>query len=149
MALSECANESLSTLKKETLSELRTVISNAKNSIDDIRTEKNNVIDNIDIALASLTDRADAISTSIDEAKASTKIVPPTLAAGCPDLGKMNIAFETSILGKLEAQDNIIFEVNRLKAVRIAVVAEISQLDSTTDYLDDLDKVVVDVMATK
>lgn len=133
-----CALEALKLLPKEVLSSMSQLSSAARSSLVVLKAQKTALARSLDIQLIPLQAKKLVLDKVVGGLRESTKVVPTETLLKCPELGKVNIMLEQSIVGSVEGALNTVFEIDRMLSLKAEVNASISEIDSAIAYFDTL-----------
>lgn len=149
MSLSNIAIDVLATLTNDTLDGLSSSVDEAVTSLAAVKTEKRGIINNINISLSSLESKYASTVMDIDTLTEQVSVVSINMARQAPELGLVNASLKRSLFSKDELSADIAFEIGRLKSVKVAITAEIAQLDITNQYFSDLKTAINSAKASR
>lgn len=146
MAFPPSAEKALENLaangSKEVLLAIKGVVSTAVAALNVTKIEKQAIKLSIEISLLPLTAQQEILKAAINTVKSATTVVPADLVREAPELGQINTLVASSLGATIEAAENALFEITRLKASASGVASEISSIDSSLTFFTDLETAI-------
>lgn len=148
MALDADSEAQLALLPKSLLSIIKNIATISKTTLSATKVKKQAAVTSMDIALAPLSAKQAIYELAVKAAKESASVIPSDVAKGAPGLAQINTTVQSSLGSTTEAMENAIFEIKRLKAVKSAASAEISQIDARIQFFTDMEESISKILDT-
>lgn len=138
MSALQCAASVLATLPRPSLLTLKVGITSAKAAMETLKAAKVAMALGIDAQLIPMKLIRTSLETAITTVKNSIHLVPAAAVAKCDELGMLNVAIGDAAAGPIEYAEDMVFNIERLTAGKLSINLEITQLDSTLAFFDDV-----------
>ncbi len=133
-----CAKLVFAQVPPEALATIKEVCATAKKSLATLKLAKQAMSLNMDISLIPLQAKKQVLETVISTVRDKTHVIPGELVLQCPQVGAINTLLESSLIGAIEGVSNMIFDIDRLESLKLAVSADIAQIDVATDFFTEI-----------
>lgn len=138
----------LSNMDRVPLNAIKEVVNTIKTSLGVVRQGKEIMSSSLDVAMAPLLAKKVLLTNAIEKAKTSLNVLPPDLVAQNRQMGMLNTIVNDTINTTFDYAEHILFDLNHLAAEKTLVLADLSKIDSITDFLDGILTAIDQVLAT-
>ncbi len=141
-----CAKVVFAQVPPEALKAIKDVCAIAKQSLATLKIAKQAMSINMDVSLIPLQAKKQILEAVISTVRDKTHVIPGELVLQCPQVGAINTLLESSLIGAIEGVSNMIFDIDRLESLKLAVSADIEQIDVAVDFFTEIVDCIEEVL---
>lgn len=134
----QCAASVLATMPRPSLEALKGSITTIRNGVALVKTKKEAALASLEVVLTPLQLARGELAKTVKSITDSTQLVPQDAVAKCPELGQLNYTISQVAATPASAVSNLLFDIERLLASKLAIKAEIQSLDTSIQFFDDM-----------